>query len=232
MYTILVKPDDSLVTTNKETIMHRSSLIRKLRFLVDPTLEVGDETIEMADLVCILEYVIPHTRRYESAILLPSQELYKEKLEYILNVDTKITSVSGDVQLKLVWMKTDLLADGNFKEYVRKTASTTITVLPVEQWSDYIASSDLDPIVQMTLQNQAQANQLKLYADYLMMTKADSIQYNEETNELSLLGDGNKLSSVTLEENDCNCEEGVPAVDIDEGIVPVEPDEVDNVIEF
>ena len=125
-----------------------------------------------------------------------------------------------------------MMANGSFSEYVRVTGSTSIEVLPTNKWSDYIASSDLDPIVQMTLQNQAQAEQLKLYADYLMMTKADSIKYDAETNELTLMGDGNTLDSVTLEDGDCSCENGVPAVDFDEGIEPVEPDEFDNVVEF
>ena len=107
---------------------------------------------------------------------------------------------------------------------------TSIEVLPTNSWSDYIASSDLDPIVQMTLQNQAQAEQLKLYADYLSMTKADGIKYDEETNELSLTANGQKLDSVTLEDN--NCEEGVPVIDFNNGIEPVEPDEFDNVVEF
>jgi len=125
-----------------------------------------------------------------------------------------------------------MLANGSFEEAVRITGSTTIEVLPINKWSDYIASSDLDPIVQMVLTNQAQAEQLKLYADYLHMAKADSIKYDKETNELSLMGSGNKLDSVTLEESDCDCEEGIPAVDFDEGIVPVKPDEFDNVVEF
>lgn len=232
MYTILVKNDDTLITTNKETIMHRSSLVRKLRFLVNPVLEIGSEVLNMKDLVCILEYVIPYTRQYTPVVLTPSEELYKEKLEYVLDVDTKITSVVGEVQLKLMWMKPEMLANGSFKDYVRKTTSTAITVLPVEQWSDYISDANLDPIVQMALTNQAQAEQLKLYADYLMMTKADGIEYDLETNELSLMGDGKKLDSVTLEENDCDCEEGIPAVDFDEGIEPVKPDEFDNVVEF
>lgn len=233
MYTILVKNDDTLIATNKETIMHRSSLVRKLRFLVDPTLTIGNEVINMTDLVCLLEYVLPISKQYKPVILTPSEELYKEKVEYILEVDTKLTSEVGDVQLKLMWMRPEMLASGDFKSYVRKTSSTTITVLPIEQWSDYIADSNLDSIAQMILANQAQAEQLGLYANYLMMTKADSIQYNEETNELSLMGDGKKLNSVTLEETDCECDEGVPAIEFGKtGPDTPESGEVDNVVEF
>lgn len=228
MYTILVKSDDTLIATNKETIMHRSSLVRKLRFLVDPTIQVGNQMLNMADFVCVLEYKLPISNRYTPAVLTPSEELYKDKLEYVLDVDTKITAEVGNVEMQLLWTRPDMLASGDFSECVRVTGSTTITVLPVNQWSDYVASSDLSNIAQMVLSNQAQAEQLKMLGDYLMMTKADSIKYDKETNELTLMGDGEKLDSVTLEE--CDLEDGIPVVEF--SAKPEEDDSVNNVVEF
>ena len=228
MYTILVKSDDTLVTTNRETITHRSSLVRKLRFLVDPV--YGDDNLNMSEYACILEYVLPISKEYTPVVLTPSTELYKEKLEYILDIDTEITSEVGEVQLKLMWTKPELLADGSFGEHVRKTLSTTITVLPVEQWSDYIASSNLDSIAQMILTSQAQLEQMNVYAEMLTSSKGDSLSYNPETNELQLKANDEPISSVILEE--CDLEDGVPAVDFDEVIEPVEPGETDNVVEF
>lgn len=230
MYTILVKSDDTLIATQRQNIMHRSSLVRQLRFLVDPV--YSNNQLNMADYVCVLEYRTPISNRYTPVVLTPSEELYKDKLEYILNIDTKITAEVGQVELQLKWMSVEMLSNGSFGEHVRITGSTTIDVLPTNKWSDYIASSDLDSIAQMILTNQAQAEQLKIYADYLSMTKADGIKYDEETNELSLTANGQKLDSVTLEDNNCDCEEGIPVVDFDKGIVPVEPDEFDNVVEF
>lgn len=215
MYTILVTPEDKLIATNRETIMHRSSLVRKLCFLVDPTFTYGNEELNMADYVCILEYRLPISNKYTPLVLTASEEMYSGKLQYVLAVDSKITSEVGDVQLKLTWTKPEMLASGSFNDHVRKTTSTTITVLPVEQWSDYIATSDLDNIVQMILTNQAQGEQLKLYADYLSTTKADRLQYNTETNELSLMSNGQKLNTVTLEDS-CQCDDGVPVVEFSE----------------
>ena len=228
MYTILVKSDDTLVTTNKETIMHRSSLVRKLRFLVDPV--YGDDNLKMAEYTCVLEYVLPISKEYTPVVLTPSTELYKEKLEYILDIDTEITAEVGEVQLKLMWTKPELLADGNFGEHVRKTLSTAITVLPVEQWSDYIASSNLDSIAQMILTTQAQIEQVGAYAESFNATKGDSLAYDPETNELHLKANNESISKVVLEE--CDYEDGVPSVDFDDIIEPVAPDETDNVVEF
>lgn len=228
MYTILVRQDDTLIATVKQNIMHRSSMVRQLRFLVDPI--YGNQSLNMTDYVCILEYRTPISHKYTPVVLTPSEELYKDKLEYVLTLDTKITAEVGEVELKLIWTKPEMLADGSFNDYVRKTASTSITVLPVEQWSDYIADSDLDSIAQMILTTQAQTEQLKVYADYLQMSKADGIKYNKDTNELTLTASGNVIDTAHLEE-DCDCEDGIPVVEF--GIKPEEEkSEVDNVVEF
>lgn len=230
MYTILVKSDDTLVATQKQNIMHRSSLVRQLRFLVDPV--YGDQKLNMADYVCVLEYRTPISNRYTPIVLTPSSELYKDKLEYTLEVDTKITAEVGKVEMQLKWMTVQMLANGSFNEHVRVTGATAIEILPTNKWSDYIASSDLDSIAQIMLQTQAQAEQIKLYADYLDMSKVDELKYNKDTNVISGLSNGKVVTETVLEEADCNCEDGVPAVDFS----VVEPEEipssVNNVVEF
>lgn len=238
MYTILVKQDDTLVATNRENIYHRTSLVHKLRFLVDPLYNDGNETLDMRTCICTLEYKTPISNTYVPVILTPSVDLYKEKVEYLLPVDTAITSEVGNVELKLSWIKLESGENGNFKERVRKTPVTTIEVLPVAQWSDYIADSKLDNIAQMILNNQAITEQMKVYVDqvqqlaqYNTLTKADNMTYDEETNTLQLQSMGMPIGNpVTLE--DCNLEDGVPVVDF----TTVEPDdgdkEVDNVVEF
>lgn len=229
MYTILVKSDDTLVATQRQNIMHRSSLVRKLRFLVDQT--YGDQKLNMRDYVCVLEYRTPISNRYTPVILTPSEELYKDKLEYTLEVDTKITAEVGMVEMQLKWMTVEMLANGSFNEHVRVTGSTAIEILPTNKWSDYIASSDLDNITQIMLTTQAQAEQLKLYADYLDMSKVDEIKYDREANTISGLSNGRTVTTATLEE-DCDCEEGIPVVDfttiVPDGVNPA----VDNVVEF
>lgn len=224
MYTILVRPNDTLIATNKETIMHRSSLVRQLRFLVDPLLQVGENTLNMSAFACILEYKLPISDKYTPVILTPSEELYEGRLEYILDVDTKITSEVGDVELQLLWTKPEMLASGSFKDYVRVTDSIAITVLRVNQWSDYIASSDLSNIANMVLANQAQAEQLNLLGNYLMMNKADNLTYDNQTNKLQLesmgkpIGDAVELTGCECDENDSSgggSESGFPTIDFD-----------------
>lgn len=228
MYTIFVKSNDTLIATQRQNIMHRSSLVRQLRFLVDPT--YGNQNLNMADYVCVLEYRTPISNTYVPVVLNLSEELYKDKLEYVLDIGTDITNEVGLVELQLKWMTVEMLSNGNFKDHVRSTASTTIEVLPVNQWSDYISDTKLDNIVQIMLANKAQGEQIKAYADYLYMTKADGMNYDKNSNELSLTANGQKIDSVKLED-DCKCEDGVPIVDFS-NVVPDKKEEIDNVVEF
>lgn len=240
MYTILIKPDDTLVATSREPIYHRESLIHKLRFLVDPEYQDGDEVLDMRSYMCTLEYKTPISETYIPLLLTSSANLYKEKVEYLLPVDTAITSEVGTVEMKLTWIKLEVADDGSFKERVRKTPTIGIEILPVAQWGDYVADSKLDILAQALLQSQAQNEQMKVYAEqiqqlaqYNAITKADNIRYNEETKTAQLESMGAPIGrEIVIGQDDCNCEEGVPVVDF----TTIDPDdgnkEVDNVVEF
>ena len=234
MYTILINNDNTLTKSVIKNIMHRSSMVDKIHILANPTYNGYD----MTTFTCVMEYVLPISRQYVVETLTPSEELYKERIEYTLPINTQITSEVGDIEIKFIFTRLDMLEDGSKVERVRKTASTTITILRVEQWSDYISDSKLDPVVQMLLNVQAQNEQSKVYleqinevANILMTTKGDSLHYDSETNELQLQSNGNAISSVTLEE--CTMEDGVPVVDFSV-IEPEEPEnnEYNNVVEF
>ena len=232
MYTILVKDDNTLVTTIRTNIMHRSSMVDGFRVLVDPTYN-AEEKFDMRTFQCIVEYKTPISDTYTPEVLTPLDELYKDKLEYRLPVDTKITSEVGDIEFKFMFVRADMDSDGNVIERVRKTSSSTIKVLPVAKWSDYIADAKLDSIAQVLLMNQAVANQLGAYADMLNDTKADNIVKDEETHEFYLTANGKEIGNRVKDKGGIIDEYGVPIVDF--AVAPDTPDvdgEVDNVVEF
>ena len=230
MYTILINNDDTITTSVKENLMHRSSMVNKLHILADEVYQENGENLNMRNFTCVIEYVLPVSRKYIVEVLTPSEELYKGKLEYLLPVDTRITSEPGDVKYKFQFTKLDMAADGSFIERSRLTSSSVLQIIPVERWDDYIASDDLSSIAQMIMTNQSLIEQQKLYAEMIYATKADGLSYDKETNELSLTNNGTKLDSVVLEE--CDLEDGVPVVDFSV-IEPEDPSgEVNNVVEF
>lgn len=231
MYTILINSDNSLTQSIRERIMHRENNVHTFRFLVDPIwLDNGAQT-DIRNYTCLLEYKTPISSQYVPVPLSPSENLYKNKIEYLYKVGTDITCEIGNLELKFIFTWLEMTETGQLIEHSRKTDTTIIPIVPTDNWSDYIADSRMDNIVQIMLSNQANAEQIKEYANYITMTKADSIQYNRDTNELSIHGNGQKLDSVILEE-DCECEDGVPVVDFNNLETDNTQDEVNNVIEF
>ena len=158
----------------------------------------------------------------------------------MLPIDTAITSEVGNVEMKLTFTKLEMSSDGSFKEHVRKTDVVNVEILPVAQWSDYVASSDLDNISKIMLESQSQNEQMKAYAEQIqalgqmfMVTKADNIKLDEATGKLQLQSMGAPIGdSVIVGDEDC-CEDGIPVVDFSV-VEPESPDdeEVDNVVEF
>ena len=93
MYTFLINEDNTLTCSIQDAIMERSKMVDKLHFLADPTYK----GVDMTDYTVNLEYVLPISKRYKTEILTKSDELYKNKLEYILPFDTDLTSEPGDI---------------------------------------------------------------------------------------------------------------------------------------
>ncbi len=234
MYTILINKNNTLTTSNRTNIMHRSSMVDSLRVLVDPYYDFNDTTtLDMSEFICTMEYVLPVSRKYTTEVLTPQSELYKEKLDYRLPVDTKITSEAGDVEVKFIFTKLEMLDEGTMKPRVRKTSSTIVKIIPVETWSDYIPDANLDSIAQMMLMLQGKIEQEKAYAEIIATTKADGIAKDEETNEIYLTAYGQEIGNRIKDSDTCTAEDGVPVVEFTT-IEPENPDDgsVDNVVEF
>lgn len=242
MYTILVSKDDSLVTTNREVIYHRSNKIQKIQFLVDPYWTKDGQVSDLRTFMCVMEYKTPASMRYTPVLLTCSDELYKERVEYLFDIDTSMTSEVGNVQIKLTWTKLEKNVDGTFNEKCRPTTHTNLEISPVAQWSDYVADSNLSNIAQIMLNNQANVEQIKFYAEQLTelgktftITKADNMTYNKKENSLQLESMGYPIGDkVQLPE--CNGSpsadniNGIPTVDIDDiPTIDTDDDEFDTV---
>lgn len=179
MYTILINNDNTLTKTVTTNIMHRSSMIDGIRFLLEPIYKSNDETYDMATFTCTLECKLP-SGKYIPKVLTPSSELYKGHIEYILPIDIELTSEVGDVDIKFTFTRLDMNGDGSKIERVRKTSSTTITILPAEQWSDYIPDTDLDAIAQLMLTIQSKQNHLDEAIKEFESIKADNNGTDED----------------------------------------------------
>lgn len=190
--------------------MQRSKLVDSLHFLVDPTYK----GLDMSGFTVMMEYVLPVSREYHSEILVKSDALYKEKLEYKLPFDTCLTKEAGNIEVQLTFVKVSLDADGNNTQQVRKTNSTTIKILPISAWSDIVADNALGAIDQRLIQAEAMINAVGEMAQQLDSTKADNITYNEEDNYIQLTANGTPIGDkITLKTVGTN----VTSIEINDG---------------
>lgn len=192
MYTILLNDTNELITSVRERIMQRSKLVDSLHFLVDPTYK----GIDMSDFTVMMEYVTPVSREYKTEYLVKSDELYKEKLEYKLPFDTYLTREAGKIEVQLTFAKVELDADGNAKQYIRKTSPATITIVPISAWSDIVADSALTALDQRLIQVDAMINAANEMNNYLYETKADNIIVNKATNTIQLTANGTPIGNA------------------------------------
>ena len=191
MYTILVNDDNTLTTSVRERIMQRSKLVDSLHFLVEPTYK----ELNIADFTVTLEYVLPISKKYKAETLIKSDELYKERLEYKLPFDTNLTREYGDIEIQLTFTKVDLDEEGKDIQYVRKTSTTSITIVPISAWSDVIPDEALTDLDQKILKTDAQIKELHEMQENILVEKADNLVLDEENKELYLTAEGNQIGN-------------------------------------
>jgi hypothetical protein len=200
------------LVTVKERIMQRSKLVDSLHFLANKEYKGTD----MEDFTVLLEYVLPVSGDYKTEILTLANNDYEGsgKLEYILPFDTNLTKEAGQIELQLTFSKVDLDEEGNGIQYVRKTSSCKITIVPITAWSDIIPDSALNAQDQKMLALDARMKELEEIAFNFAGTKADSIIYDSETQTIQLTA-GGEVIGQTISVNNL-LEEGTPVVDLND----------------
>lgn len=184
MYTFLINEDNSLTASVIERIMERSKLVDSLHFLADTTYK----NVDMTDYEVRLEYVLPVSKRYRSELLIKSDELYKNKLEYVLPFDTTLTSEPGDIEIQLTFTNVVMTADGDTVQYVRKVGPGVIHIVAIKNWSELIPDSALDVVDQRILKLSAAMKELEAQATAIIDTKADSMIYQDDKLQLTSNG--------------------------------------------
>ena len=202
MYTFLVNEDNTLTASVTERIMERSKNVDHIHFLADPTYK----NIDMSDFTVMLEYILPVSKRYKSEILVKSEELYKNKLEYTLPFDTNLTSEPGDIELQLSFIKVDLDEKGQNTQYVRKVSPGVIHIVPISAWSDIIPDDALTSLDQRLIAADALLKALSDKNNQILNNKADNLSYNNNLLQLTAngkpIGSAIKITTETVETED------------------------------
>ena len=125
MYTILVNNDNTLTSSVRKRIIQGSKNVDKIHFLVNPSYN----DMDMTELSVVLTYILPISKERKTLPLIKSEELYKNKLEYVITLDDDenfLTSEYGDIQMWLTFID-------ERNEVIRYTTPTMFTVEQREQ---------------------------------------------------------------------------------------------------
>ena len=257
-YTIIVCDDNSLYGSCKSKIMQREKLFNKLWFLVAPCYNGYD----MSKCTVTMRYLLPISREFRTETLVLSEERYEEYLKYVLPVDTCFTKECGDIELNLTFTMLDTDEYGNIVQRVRKTGNHILTITRLPNWDSIVPDAALSALDQRILKQDAQIRALADLANALDINQVDDIVYDDKEATLQLsangVGIGNKVNVkdmlddgipvVDLDSNsgetpdnnnnnnnndnngcNCGCEDNV--VEFGD-VIPVVPNEDDNVVEF
>lgn len=202
MYTFLINENNTLTCSVQDAIMERSKMVDKLHFLADPTYK----GVDMTDYTVNLEYVLPISKRYKTEILTKSDELYKNKLEYILPFDTDLTSEPGDIQMQLTFLAVTMDSDGTTVQHVRKVGPGVIHIVPIQNWSDLIPDAALSSVDQRLLAAEAMLKALSDRNAAIFDSKADNLSYIDQKLQLTAngkpIGNAVKITQESVETED------------------------------
>lgn len=188
-YVILVNEDNTLTASRKERIMQRSKLFNNLWFLTEPTYSGYD----MSTCTVVMEYILPISKKYHSEILELSEDGYQEYLKYVVPIDSKLTTETGEVELQLTFIYSDLDENGESIQRVRKTSIAKINIVPISAWSDIIPDAALGALDQRIIKIDAQIKELLNLGEAYDAAKADNIAYDADKQTLQLLSGENKI---------------------------------------
>ena len=119
--------------------------------------------------------------------------MYENCIEYILPLDTELTSEPGTVEIQLTFTYIEMDEDGAVIQRVRKTSPGELKITPIAAWSDFIPDEALSALDQRLLYLLARQQHLEDLQNAYMEEKADDISY--ENNVLQLLANGKKIGS-------------------------------------
>lgn len=149
MINMFIKNNNTVVINNpyKHLIMQHSSSVDAFRVLVDKvyTLDLDGNEVEMKDFKCVMEYLLPNSKKYRMIELekiedevsnsgAEPDDPYASYLKFRLPINSEFTNEAGDIEVQFTFAKKGATEED--ENVIRKTEKTKITIEPTTEWSN------------------------------------------------------------------------------------------------
>lgn len=208
MYVLKMNDDKSLVATITSSIYQGEKNADTLSFLIP----VSYEDKNIADCTLLLRYILPNGVGRSEELELDA-EPYKNYYRYRLKLSTRLTDVSGSIEL---WVSAVDFNDN----YILKSGTAHINILPTKKISDYLSDESLDELDRMG------AKLSRLSAEVAM--KADNLTYDEDKRLLQLTSQGKHIGD-SVDISNAGADE---IIDVDPIDIDIDDSEADELINF
>ena len=225
MYTIIMNDDKSLTASIRKTLYQREKIADQIQFLIPQKIGI----VNLNECIAILHYVDQGNVMHDEKMAKDS-ELYKDKIRFIVPVDSKLNYFAGDVSVRIVFAKLDTNT-GKY-EQVMISGNTVITIEPTD------VTNSLDTCEKISI--------LEKEIEYLKENQVDDLKLTDDLLQLSAngepIGEGVTLPSGGEggSSDSVYDEDGAPVIDMDNlslkndsnEIKPEEDSENKEVVEF
>lgn len=178
MYTIVMDDQKNLIATVKMRLCQHEKLVDKLQFLLPQT--YGD--LDLTEFTVALKYV-DNGNLAHIELLTRDEELYKERLRYVLPVNSALTVFAGDIDLRLTLTKID---QAHGTQYVLNTAPCTVHIDTIPDYYQFDPDTSLEIIDQMVGQLDSRIAELNALTEVNNIAKADNIIIDRDNKTLQL----------------------------------------------
>lgn len=179
MYTIIMDSNKKLVATEKIKLYQGEDISSKIQFLFPQI--YGD--IDIQSCTAILKCILPGNVPYV-CLLTMDEEFYRNKIRFLLPVDSELMNCAGNIVMRITLLKTDS------EEIALHTGEVVIKLHPLDDISSSVDCSSIESVDNEMLELLSLSGTINTVDS----EKADNISV--ANNKLSLLSNGEKIGDA------------------------------------
>lgn len=185
MFTLVISDNNSVVASQRDTIMQRSNIVDNIQILV-PRYYRGQ--IDLSTFRLYMKYTLPISRKIKMAELQINDLDYNRKnhIQYVLPANIPITAEPGDIEVSFTFLSLVADEDGSYKSYIRKTEPGVIPITPVAVFEQYEPDELFGEIDQRLLALEAVSKDLDQLSQNIYDNMVTDVRLDTDNKKITL----------------------------------------------